>query len=110
MCTEPESPERPDNEAASGSSGGDGSQDLLDNRVTVVLDVRGDDIGVSVECKRGEYLSILESDVFRTYSGTSKLDCIDNLIMWISSRIESAKAVKDRLEREFIVEFERSKK
>ena len=42
--------------------------------------------------------------------GTSKLECIDQLIIMLAKRIEDAKAVKDRLEREFMVEFERSKK
>ena len=74
------------------------------------INIRFGDIQIYTEVCGLGFQGILESDVFVATGKLSKLECIDKLIIMLAERISEAKAVKDRLEREFMVEFERSKK
>lgn len=66
------------------------------------------DLSVYVEhASGGAFHSYVESDVFDYQEHPTRLDALDALIIKMAKRIEDAKAVKDRLEREFMVEFER---
>lgn len=113
MCTEPEDSERTNDESTTGGSAGDGPDDLLHEGVgrRQVFSFSHYDLTACVECNEPYgFYAFIESPGFVWCYGTSKLECIDQLIIMLAKRIEDFKAVKDRLEREFMVEFERSKK
>lgn len=101
MCTEPEDSERIDNPTTAGGSAGDGPDDLLHEGLTH---------SVSPSLTGRWHWSV------KTVGGSgwagfeTRLECLDDAVCEVSKAITRLKAVKDRLEREFMVEFERSKK
>lgn len=109
----PEDSERTNDESTTGGSAGDGPDDLLHEGVVDVcgFTLNHDDLRISIEGDRvAGFYAFIEAPDHVSCWGTSKLQCIDQLIIMLAKRIEDARAVKDRLEREFMVEFERSKK
>ena len=106
MCTESEDSERIDNPTTAGGSAGDGPDDLLHEGV---IDLYCG--SVPNHSSFGRWCWSIESIGVSDWTGfETKLECLDDAVCEVSKAITRLKAVKDRLEREFMVEFERSKK
>ena len=106
MCTEPEDSERTNDESTTGGSAGNGPDDLLHQGVIGLYCG-----SIPNSSSFGRWYWSIESVGVSSWDGfETRLECLDDSVCEVSKAITRLKAVKDRLEREFMVEFERSKK